>query len=137
MTDWLFFLIILAMPWKSDSYAEILDVPVVWSNARCHGGAAACYYDDTIYLKEEWRTQQDEPELRRAIIHELQHHFQCKARVWQRPGGWGELLEVGRVLAGDDWRNHPHELHAELPWILKGMIPPPLQSWYTWFEVVR
>lgn len=29
----------------------------------------------------------------------------------------------------------PHELHAELPWITQGNVPPQLAYWYPWFDL--
>jgi len=145
MNVWLL-VIILSMPWKSEYWPTLMRTPVIWSNTRCHQ-SRACYYDGTIYLQPKWDYGYFDADLRHALIHEMQHHLQCSGQIWRTDGGWErfegllvELLASGELseeqvdylttLLGD---TQIHEVHAELPWILDGELPPEFADWYPWF----
>lgn len=150
MTGWLLAILLLSMPFKPEYWPALLEPEVEWSNARCRNNALACYYDETIYLKN-WPWFFLWPHslgAEHALIHEMGHHLQGREQIWRNPGGWDafeaivrELISTGD-LDDDQKRNlesmlewEPYELHAELPLILEGEIPPVLQAWYPWFEI--
>jgi len=84
-----------------------------------------------------------------ATTHELQHWFyytQLRGKVWN----WDKFgyVAMAALYQGDyttDQLNEDearyfysqggHELHAQLPWITKGKIPPSLQDYYPWFDL--
>lgn len=83
----------------------------------------------------------------RLGLHESQHllagrFLQSPAVRWER-----FAPEVMAALKGGQYKSgHTEwaqdvlqygdfELHAELPWILHGEIPPELQAWYPWFDL--
>lgn len=146
MNGWLLFLVLASMPWRPQYWTPIAHTPVEWSNTRCHH-ARACYYDQTIYLQGEWEDNPWDEGLQHAVLHELQHHFLCTYRTWRTAGGWPEFERLVSELLGSgslsqDQRSYlstllhdsqSHELHAELPWVLQGKIPPQFAQWYPWF----
>lgn len=150
MSPWLLIMVLASMPWKPQYWPTIAQTPVVWSSARCHH-ARACYYDGVIYLQSEWEDAYFDKELHHAVLHEMQHHVQCQGYIWRTGAGWtdfvdllAEMLESGtlseqqveylKTLLGDDLA-HAHEVHAELPWVLRGHLPEQFAPWYPWFDV--
>lgn len=149
MHGWLLAILLLSMPFKPEYYSTLTEPQVRWSNARCRNDASACYYDNTIHLKSWWWFIFNGQRAERALLHEMGHHLQCREMIWRNPGGWDAFEVVVRELVNTgnlnehqkvsletmlEWQ--PHELHAELPWLLDGEIPASLASWYPWFEVM-
>lgn len=135
----MFITIVMSWPYTWEAKAQAIQVPLVLDAGRCRHGAPACMYDWTIYFDYRATVGQRE----RIFIHELGHFFQSRYLVWQQPGGWDEFERLAwqAVEHGTEHQQNsvlaftlPHELHAELPLILKGNIPPELANWYPWFR---
>jgi len=79
-----------------------------------------------------------------VISHELHHRLQCESRIWESAGGWAEFqAEAKRLNINARRRGYliflldnyqPHDLHAELPWLLDYDIPERLSDWYPWIR---
>lgn len=82
-----------------------------------------------------------------AVIHELQHWL-CSTQTDGQPWDWEKFgrLAMRSLREGDYNRDQiheakyflsygGHELHAQLPWITRGKIPPCLQDYYPWFDL--
>jgi len=58
--------------------------------------------------------------------------FTVKAlSVLRQERGYGSEYLLAKYMA----EYGGHELHAELPWITGGRLPPALQHWYPWFDL--
>jgi len=147
MNGWLLFLVLFTMPYRMQYWPVVASTQVEWNNWRCRGGARACYYDDTMYLKSDWQGVERIDGLRHAANHEMQHRMQGLTRIWETPGGWpeferlvSELIDSGQLdqsqtetLSGLMRDSQAHELHAELPLVLNGHLPSQFAPWYPWF----
>jgi hypothetical protein len=143
-----FLLIISQWPFNPEWEGAIKKVNIKPTAWRCHRGAVACYYDETIHLDFFDREAIEETGgYERVYMHELGHHLQVESRICERPGGWkkfkgivSDLAKSGRYQNVYQKRSlklimswQPHDLHAELPIVLKGEIPRELRRWYPWF----
>ena len=81
-----------------------------------------------------------------VLLHESQHVLCSIYGIGD--SDWDKFAKVAiRALRKGDYSYHDirvaknyaswggHELHAQLPWIVKGDIPACLQGWYPWFEL--
>jgi len=106
--------------------------------AELHYVMPACVVETTIYYRpafEMW-----------VLLHESQHVLCTKYGIGD--SDWDKFTRVAMkaVRKGNYSRAEireakymatygGHELHAQLPWIVRGDIPPCLQRWYPWFEL--
>ena len=143
-----FFLIILSLgPWNLMAISEIAGPDYRYEASRCVR-SYACYYDGTIYIDVSEAVAHHD--LYHALFHETQHHMQCRYRIWRTPGGWDVFMEMAKDLTASGelkkaqalairpylgCSSCQHELHAELPWILRGEIPCGFAPWYPWFDL--
>ena len=147
MTKLVLILAFILIPWRAEYLFDVLSVPIVWSGDRCLGRTACCY-DGILYLAKDWRNNPADPSLAWVVVHELQHYYQVKERIWLTEGGWPEFKDLVQesVLSREDLTRYqrfkidflwdrPSELHAHLPYILMGDLPSDLQSWYPWLNL--
>jgi len=79
------------------------------------------------------------------VVHESQHYLASKHGMGHTD--WDKFAKVAiRALRDGNYQKEQvldakymltyggHELHAELPWIVKGDIPSCLAPWYPWFH---
>ena len=97
-----------------------------------------CTVETTIYYRPSFEMW--------VLLHESQHVLCTKYGI--SDSDWDKFTKVAmRALRKANcspqqardakymatWGGH--ELHAQLPWIMKGDIPAVLQSWYPWFDL--
>lgn len=130
------------LPWKAEVVEVLANAEiVVYVDYSARPYAAGIAANKIIYwlpLRYD-RTIGD-------LLHESQHYLACQHGMhgWDwvkfervamrelRRGGYSkDQILTAKYIAGYGG----HELHAELPWIVKGEIPPCLQRWYPWFEL--
>lgn len=127
-----------------DSYVDVvLKVPVMaHDEARENCRYRAWYMGSTIHLC----AAQEEYEW--LFSHELTHHFvyqNISLKLRPETADWDKFGQIAirtlsRHCTDEEFtyakyvvRNFGEkELHAELPWIVKGNIPPDLRAWYPW-----
>lgn len=144
---WLFFLILTSASWKPEAIPLITEPEYRFHAGRCRNGAHACYYDSVVYVDIERAMGCND--LRHAVFHETQHHMQVRYKIWRTDGGWDSFMAIAEDLVNsgrlDEWQENAikpylgmtssqHELHAELPWILHGELPPQFADWYPWLQ---
>jgi len=131
----------------NEGWLPVIDrVEIVWHNEPGWPGQEGCgWYEEQIHVRTdhseyEWR-------LPAVLMHELNHYLADVAKLddWDKFANLA-MKEMRRPDAG--WTRHQvlsvkgmigygggYELHAELPTILEGDIPPCLQRWYPWFDL--
>jgi hypothetical protein len=143
-----FFLLLIALaPWKPEYYATLNEIHVIVEQYPCDY-AAWTGPDRAIHLcpapGDYW------PWLG---LHESQHIMAGMFLPPLSKDGWDEFGRVAiAALTDGQYPAGPytpaqladaeyiltyggHELHAELPWIVRGDIPANLQAWYPWFDL--
>jgi len=142
-------MILFSMPWKPDCVSSVLMMGMVYHEPPCYmgghevGGWVGA--DNRIHLCPGSTVRKD-----RLLLHESQHLL---ARLYlnrQDAEDWDGFANMTlRALADGNYskdekmqvanmlRSGPQELHAELPWIVCGNLPPELQPWYPWFSISR
>jgi len=130
------------LPWKAEAAKILTHAEIVvyeWYSERPY--AAANGPDKIIY----WLPLPQD----RAVgdlLHESQHYLACQYGMHEWDWDKFQRLAMRELRRGDYTREQVleakyiasyggHELHAELPWITKGEIPPCLQRWYPWFDL--
>jgi len=135
-----FFVLLLSLaPWKAAYYDALTELRVIVHEYPCDS-AAWTGPDRAIHLcpapGDNWGW---------LGLHESQH---IMAGTYLPPMEWD--IFASQAMKGLREGNYTaeqiataeyilsyggHELHAELPWITHGDIPPNLQRWYPWFDL--
>ena len=135
-----FFILILTLaPWKPQYHAALFDMYVVVHERPCPAAAWAVLDEGEIHLcpspghQWEWMG-----------LHESQHIMAARYLPGTNFDVFSHVamkaLREGDYTDDQIWRAEfqqslgGHELHAELPWITGGKLPPALQRWYPWFS---
>lgn len=139
-----FFILILALaPWKPEYHQALFDLHVIvhdYPYCGDYSPGAWTLPDRAIHLcptpGDYW------PWLG---LHESQHimastflgyrNYDVFAKLAMQELYNGPYAEEQIDLARYYLSYGSHELHAELPWILHGELPPSLQPWYPWFQL--
>jgi len=135
-----------SLPWQTD---YLLHLHAIEFDFRCDiVWAAYARAGNTIIVCPEAAGRYT---LKKAIIHESQHHMQWTECPGCDPEGWDAFERtVVQIVKKGDYTDHQrnstialvgvpvnepwyNELHAELPNILELDIPEPLCPWYPWF----
>jgi len=134
--NWLAFLLMWTkfLTWSDEGLealtkADINIVPGPCDYAAWYDGALNICSDSFVWM----------------ILHESQHHLAYQNGPWDfdkfervamqvlRRGDYSkdEILNAKSYVAYGGGL----ELHAQLPWIVRGNIPPCLGAWYPWFDL--
>jgi hypothetical protein len=142
----LLLLLVVWLPWKPGRIAELAKIPIVTHNPLVDDCQRAWINSDAIHLCGE------RSEYPWHLSHEMQHYFVGRDNGL-READWDKftnvalkelmILEEMGLLGDGEWEHAKYvghewgggELHAELPWITRGYIPPKLAIWYPWFRV--
>jgi len=136
----LMLLFVLWLPWNWSYLPTAMN-----ANVWCHEAPPARYperiawYDGGIHIVG----CQFDAETKRRYVHELDHYLVDHYDV----GNWDYFVSLVRAES-TGWNEHQRntvewiivdgggiELHADLPMLLEGKIPPALQAWYPWFAL--
>ena len=140
MYPFLLTLVLMLMPWKPEYYHAVLRLEIIHEQYPCDHGAWIGP-DQIIHLcpapgdRWDW-----------LALHESQH---IMASTYLPPNmSFGNFAYVAmKSLREGDYTDEQirqaeyyltygeHELHAGLPWITGGRLPPSVQYWYPWFDL--
>ena len=143
MSALLLLVVLLMMPWKIQYWPRVLSVQVVnHLELPCD---ALAWWDESaqvIHLCDPYKGELRWPPI---VLHETQH---AMASFFLVDPDWNEFgQQAMSALDNDGYSDEQRwkaefslslsgaELHADLPGITQGQIPPILAPWYPWFSL--
>lgn len=160
--DRIFLLLILLSapyPWRQEYLKIVSKTEIVHYADKAACGGKDGYSLDTGIIGICGHGISDFPTYRRLLLHEMQHRlFYHESWDWPNVSDldanhWGKFAHLcvrSFCLPGEDYNqilcslskrvigDDAHlilELHAALPELTKGKIPPVLHPWYPWFDL--
>jgi len=139
MYPFILVLVLSLAPWRPEYRQALLHLEIIHEEYPCDVGAWVGP-DQIIHLCPAPGDRMDW-----LALHETQHimasrylpytNWDIFSRVAMKALKTGGYSQEQIDLAEYILSYSGHELHAELPWIVQGDLPPQLQRWYPWFEL--
>ena len=146
-------IILVFWPWRFTWLPTVLKAPLYTDRqlgaAICEG-QIACTTVGTptvVFVSRDRADWVRGGGLAHMVIHELQHYLQIESGLRESADWQGFSRAVDAMILSNEYSDHerntmlylrrcaPLEMHAELPALLRGKMPPELQPWYPWFEL--